>query len=122
MKILSIDTPKVLDYYVAEKYKEQLVNKCIKGYCEFPDGTSHLLYTVIDYNPDVFAVLKLYTSKVSKLTRGEKYLYEYELDVSETEGDKDFTIKTEDGQTYIGQIDSIHMDGESTIIIIFKIR
>lgn len=121
MKILSMETPKVLDYYVSEKYRELLKDKCRNGYCEFPADNAHLLYTVIDYDPDVFAMLNLYSSKVQRVTAGDMYKYEYELDVKETDDDKDFVLNTDEG-IIVGTINTLYMDGNSTTVIIFKIK
>jgi hypothetical protein len=121
MKILSMETPKVLDYYVSEKYRELLKDKCRNGYCEFPADNAHLLYTVIDYDPDVFAMLNLYSSKVQRVTAGDMYKYEYELDVKETDDDKDFVLNTDEG-SIVGTINTLYMDGNSTTVIIFKIK
>lgn len=120
MKIISVETPKVLDYYVSVKYRELLKDKCKNGYCETSPDNSHLLYTVIDYDPDVFAMLKLYSSKVQKLTSGDMYKYEYELDVKPTTDDKDFILNTDSGDI-VGTIDNLYMDN-NFIVSIFKIK
>jgi hypothetical protein len=122
MKIISVEIPKVLDYYVSEKYRELLKDKCKNGYCEIPADNSHLLYTVIDYDPDVLAMLNFYASKVERNTIGDMFKYEYELDVEATTDDKDFILTTDTDSTIIGTIENFHMDGNSTIVIIFKIK
>ena len=117
MTINSVSMPKVLDYYISPKYKELLNEKFVTGHCEIDRDK---LYLVIDYDPDLFACLKLYIDKTEKITLGNVYKYEYEHDVKEFSGDKDFVIYLEDG-AHICELDSSNMDNEN-IVIIFKLK
>ena len=121
MKIISVQTPRVLDYYISESEKELIKEKCIGGYCEVPAGNEKSLYVVIDYDPTVFATLNYYSSKVAKITKGSMYLYEYEMNTVATKGDKDF-IFTGESEEFTGELSNVYMDGNSTIVMILNIK
>lgn len=114
MKMNSVSLPKVMDYYISLKYKELLNDKFLKGDCEVVDNK---LYIVIDYNPDLFACLRLYLEKIKKTTIGNNiYAYEYELDIKAFKGDQDFIIYLEDG-THVCTLEGSYIDDKNCVLI-----
>ena len=121
MKIVNIKTPVVLGYYLSDKYKELIQEKCRNGHCEIPEGDSSQLYMVIDYDSDLFAAFKLYLSKTEKITMGAQYKYEYELGIKGTEEDIIFEIETENLSIYRCKLKFSNIENACTILLIFDI-
>lgn len=120
MKILSIKNSKVFDYYISHDYAELLDKKYQEAVVCITDnnGESNILVS-IDYDPTIFGYLKMYLAKIQKITAGNMYLYEYELNCTSTMGDKDFTITT-DEKTVKCRMSDVCM-AEHSIVIIFKV-
>jgi hypothetical protein len=116
MKIVNIKTPIVLGYYLSDKYKELIQEKCRNGHCEIPEGDSSQLYMVIDYDSDLFAAFKLYLSKTEKITMGAQYKYEYELGIKGTEEDIIFEIETENLSIYRCKLKFSNIENACTIL------
>lgn len=121
MKILSVENSKVFNYYIShecaelldKKYKEAIVSTT-----EI-DGESSICVS-IDYDSTILAYLRMYLAKIQKITIGNMYLYEYELNCTSTIGDKDFTITT-DEKTVKCRMDNVYMVGPYFIGITFKV-
>lgn len=121
MKILHIDAPNVLSYYLSNKYKELIQEKCKYGHCEILEGNENQLYMVVDYDSDLFAVFKLYLDKTEIITLGSQYKYEYEMGFSGTEDDIIFGITLEDNKEYICKLKYSNIETSCTILLIFDI-
>jgi len=122
MKIVNIKTPLVLGYYLSEKYKELIQEKCRNGHCEIPEGSNDQLYMVIDYDSDLFAAFKLYLSKTEKITLGDQYKYEYDLAIKGSAEDIIFEIEVESGIIYRCILEYSNIETSCTILLIFKIQ
>ena len=75
----------------------------------------------INYDPTIFGYLRMYMSRIQKITVGTMYLYEYEMGITSTRGDKNFIIRTEEGQEFTCTMSNVYMSGSDSIAIIFKI-
>ena len=121
MKIVNIKIPVVFDYYLADKYKELIQEKCKNGHCEIPEGSKDQLYTIIDYDSDLFAAFKLYLNKTEKITKGDQFMYEYEMALKGTEQDTVFEITVDNGRQYECKLEFSNIESSCTILLIFKI-
>lgn len=121
MKIVNIKTPIVLGYYLSDKYKELIQEKCRNGHCEIPEGADDQLYMVIDYDSDLFAAFKLYLDKTQKITLGDQYKYEYDLAIKGSDQDIIFEIEVENGNKYKCKLEFSNIENSCTILLIFKI-
>ncbi len=122
MKIVSIKTPLVLGYYLSDKYKELIQEKCRNGHCEIPEGSNDQLYMVIDYDSDLFAAFKIYLDKIEKITLGDQFKYEYDLGIKRSEEDTIFEIEVENGSKYRCELEYSNVETSCTILLIFKIK
>ena len=121
MKFIKIITPKVMSYYVAPKFRELVKDKFIKESRSYiSDGE---LYLIIDYDQDIYDAFKLYISKTEKITNGNMYKYQYELDLDNdktSEDDMIFKFTDENNESIKASINNAYMDNNSSVFI-FKI-
>ena len=75
----------------------------------------------IDYDPTILGYLRMYMSRIQKITVGTMYLYEYEMGITETRGDKNFIIRSEEGQEFTCTLKNVYMSGPYSIAMVFKI-
>lgn len=121
MKILSIKNSKVFDYYISHDYAELLDKKYQEAIVSTTENDGESIIRVsIDYDSTIFGYLKMYLAKIQKITVGNMYLYEYELNCTATIGDKDFTITTNE-KTVKCSMSDVYMAGPYSIVIIFKV-
>lgn len=121
MKIVSIKTSKVFDYYASDIYKELLRYKCENCPCSIlGDDGNVILHFTIDYHPTLLQLLRVYLFKVQRITAGNMRLYEYELGVNEGAIDKNFVIDTNE-QRFTCTLNNAYMDGYDRIVLDFKV-
>ena len=121
MKIISVETSKVFGYYVSGENRDIFSKKCEYGVCRLLEkGDERQLYVTIDYDPSTYALLKMYMSRIQKITVGSLYLYEYELGVTSTIGDKNFIIDLGD-MSYCCKMQNVYTENPDYIVIVFDI-
>jgi len=119
MKILDVGLPIVLNYYINEEDKSLIEKSFLDGVVENVDNK---VYCTIFYNNKVENILKEYLKKIEKITKGNSYVYEYELEVEEVSSDKIFIIHADNCKFYKCLLNKISLDGKTTLILEFNIE
>ena len=119
MKIINFGTPMVMSYYFSENELNRFKELCKKGYCSEFEGR---LYYTLDYSNEVYRIIRIYRSKIEKITLGNQYKYEYELDKEECKGDKLFVIHTDNCHFYKCTLESSGLEKNSQILLVFNIE
>ena len=117
MRIISVDLPKIIPYYLSKKSIE-LLNKKIKD-CEVKRINDELHF-YRENDLDLFNILSVLKTKTEKVTAGNQFVYEYELDINIKNGHL-FHVELDDGNNYNISLFHIGNLTNSDMHIIFKI-
>lgn len=80
MNIEEVELPILANYYFSERIIESIINM-IKFPKKVEIENNHL-HLYIEDNPELDDCLILIKKKSEKITNGDKYIFEYELDIS----------------------------------------
>lgn len=82
MKLKNIVLPKIIDYYISPKNIEFLNDYLMnQDFIIKERSDSNCISIFMDYNSDIFGILKTIIDKTEKVTVGDMYKYQYELDM-----------------------------------------
>lgn len=85
MKITNVTMPEISYSYLSDQQIEAIKKNILDGYCEKFDNT---IVLIMNYDFDIFLALKELDEKTQKITKGNSYLYEYELNIKDKYGYK----------------------------------
>ena len=118
MKILFVQLPKILEYYVSPNIQAQ-INECLDTAEVSING--NILEANITNNSEVYEALKIIKDKMQTTTIGNgKKLYEYELDVSIKDGHI-FIFTLDDNNSYVCNLYDLKLDMYNNIHLKFTI-
>lgn len=120
MKFIKVIMPKVMNYYIAPKFREIIKTKFISSSRSYINDNE--LFVIIDYDSDIYDGFRLYLSKTEKITNGNMYKFQYELNLPEDKiSDDDIIFKfTTEENNIKATVVNAYMD-KDTIVLIFKI-
>jgi len=118
MKILSVELPKIIQYYISPNTQKN-INKCFDT--AEVNVYDNVLEVNIQNNSEVYEALKVIKDKIQTTTIGNgKKLYEYELDINIKDGHI-FIFILEDNNNYICNLTDISLDKFNNIKLKFTV-
>ena len=105
-------------YYLSEDSMDRLINDLKLANVFYSNNTLHLIKT---NNIETFSNLQMIHEKCQKITVGDSFVFEYEMDVSE-ENANILEFKMDNGETYKASILSIGNLQNTDLSIIMTIE
>lgn len=123
MKLKNIILPKIVDYYISPNNIEFL-NNYLKDQ-EFvikERNNSNYISLFMDYNSDILGILRTIIDKTERVTVGDMYKYQYELDMGSGCDYHIFEMSNSEGYNFKCILTSSFIDNKNKMIeAVFKI-
>jgi len=96
LKVREIVLPKLTEYYISKRVMDLVVNNLNNADMRINDGKIH---TFSERDIEVEQSMLLIRKKSEKITAGNRFMYEYELDISIRNG-HEFIIRSDENGEY----------------------